>query len=203
SAEAERSPAAAERLDLHAKHPRSLDRSARAWPPLVEPSRVQLGHVAVGDRIGSADVLSVESALASHARVPQRPREVLVPASGGGRDGLAWGHGVRPIPVGRPARRLGVDARDAEMGKEPVGAMRLHSRSRLVGGCLIHRAWERRLPSVLFRKPARAGSRPRWLSALPLITSSMAIRGVVLTAFTAPPAEAAIEKASSLTVLGS
>jgi hypothetical protein len=56
---------------------------------------------------------------------------------------------------------------------------------------------------VLFRKPERAGSRPRWLSALPLIASSMAIRGVVLTAFTTPPAEAAIEKASSLTVLGS
>src|SRR5215472_9784738 len=72
-----------------------------------------------------------------------------------------------------------------------------------LGAASFQRVWERRLPSVLFRKPERAGSRPRWLSALPLITSSMAIRGVVLTAFTAPPAEAAIDKASSLTLLGS
>src|SRR5262245_62786330 len=62
----------------HASDPipyqRSPGRSVRAWPPLVEPSRVQLDHVAVGDRMGSADVLSVESTLAPHARVPERPR---------------------------------------------------------------------------------------------------------------------------------
>ena len=100
-------------------HQRSLERSARARPPLVEPSRVQLDHVAVGDRMGSADVLSVESALAPHACVPERPREVLVHEPGDVRDGLALAHGVRPISVGRPARRFGVDARYAEMGEEP------------------------------------------------------------------------------------
>jgi hypothetical protein len=35
------------------------------------------------------------------------------------------------------------------------------------------------------------------------IDSSMVISGVVFTAFTAPPAEAAIEKAAALTLFGS
>src|SRR5207245_3529024 len=113
SAEAQRSPAAPERLDLHAEytlvkcarlvhvadgqdemveaveievwhasdsiplsslHSVARRSTARAQPPLVEPSRVQLDHVAVSNRMSPADVLAVDAPLARHARVHGRPR---------------------------------------------------------------------------------------------------------------------------------
>ena len=72
-------------------------------------SHVQLDHVAIGHRMGSANVLSVESALAPYARVLERPREVPVHEPRDVLHGLAPVEDERPFPVWRAARRLGVD----------------------------------------------------------------------------------------------
>src|SRR6266851_747001 len=80
---------------------------------------MELDHVAVGDRMVPADMLSIESALAPHARVLDRPREVLVHELRDVFHRLTPAHGERPAEVRRTTRHLRVHAGEAEMVEEP------------------------------------------------------------------------------------
>src|SRR5262245_23849364 len=82
-------------------------------------SCVDLDHVAVLQSMLAPDVLSVESGLAPHARVLERARKVFVHEPSNVLHRLTVTQHERPIPRGRAARHLGVDACDTKMGEEP------------------------------------------------------------------------------------
>jgi hypothetical protein len=89
-------------------------------------SRVDLDYVAVRQSMLTPDVLSIESALAPHARVLERAREVFVHEPSDVLHRLTVAEHERSIPRRRPARHLRVDPCDPEMGEEP-GANRVET----------------------------------------------------------------------------
>lgn len=91
--------------------------SGHGRPALV--SRVELDHVAVPQPVVPSDVLSIESGAAPDAGVLERAREILVHEPGNVFHRLAAAQDERAAPLGRAPRRLGVDARDAQMAEQP------------------------------------------------------------------------------------
>jgi hypothetical protein len=75
-------------------------------------SDVELDYVAVGDGMLASDLLSVEGGFAPDTRVLKRLHKVLVHEARDSFDGLAPVQDEWTVPVGRPTRRLRVDAHD-------------------------------------------------------------------------------------------
>src|SRR6266545_4254002 len=103
-----------------------------------DPSAMELDHVAIGHRVLASHVLAVEPGRSPYARVLEGAGEVLVDEARDVLHGLTAPEREGPVPVGRAARRLGVDAHEAEVPEEArtdlpetLPAARRHGESRI------------------------------------------------------------------------